>query len=61
MKQFTLTLLAACVALTNAGAATEQEIVNDSASVLREFYRMPEKQIPRRIMNDAHGLASSAF
>lgn len=57
MKKFTLTLLAACLALTTARAATEQEIVNDSATVLREFYRMPEKQIPRRIMNDARGLA----
>jgi SH3 domain-containing YSC84-like protein 1 len=57
MKKFTLTLLAAWVALTTAGAATEQEIVNQSAEIIREFHQMPEKQIPRRILNDAHGLA----
>ena len=57
MKKFTLTLLAAWMALTTAGAATEQEIVNQSAEIIREFHQMPEKQIPRRILNDAHGLA----
>ncbi len=57
MKKLTLTLLSACIAVTSAGAATEQEVVNDSAAILREFYQMPEKQIPRRIMNDARGLA----
>ncbi len=57
MKKFTLSLLAAWMALTTAGAATEQEIVNQSAEIIREFHQMPEKQIPRRILNDAHGLA----
>ncbi|HEY2800149.1 MAG TPA: lipid-binding SYLF domain-containing protein [Chthoniobacterales bacterium] len=57
MKKISLTLLACFVALATAGAATEQELVNDSAAVLREFYRMPEKQIPRRILNHARGLA----
>lgn len=57
MKKISLTFFACCVALATAGAATEQEVVNDSATILREFYHMPEKQIPRRILNDAHGLA----
>jgi lipid-binding SYLF domain-containing protein len=57
MKKITLALLACCVALIGAQAATDQEVVNDSAGILREFYRMPEKQIPRKIMNDARGLA----
>ena len=57
MKKITLALLVCSVALTGARAATNQEIVNDSANVLREFYRMPEKQIPRKIMENARGLA----
>ena len=38
-------------------AATEQEIVNQSASILRQFKRMPERGIPRRVLRDARGLA----
>lgn len=37
--------------------ATEQEIVNRSARILREFHAIPEKDIPRGVMRDARGLA----
>ncbi|HEX3816831.1 MAG TPA: lipid-binding SYLF domain-containing protein [Chthoniobacterales bacterium] len=57
MKKIALALLACAVALTGARAATNQEVVNDSANILRQFYRMPEKQIPRKIMENARGLA----
>ena len=57
MKRITLALLSCCLALTTVRAASEQEIVNNSAQILRDFYHMPEKQIPRRVLSDAHGLA----
>jgi SH3 domain-containing YSC84-like protein 1 len=51
-------LLVSCVlSLATAGAATEQEIVNQSASILRDFRKMPEKGIPGRVLRDAKGLA----
>ena len=50
-------LLAICFLLPAANAATEQEIVNQSASILRQFKRMPERGIPRSIMRNAKGLA----
>ena len=51
-------LLAICfLPLTAATAATEQEIVNQSAKILRDFERMPEQGIPRSVMRNAKGLA----
>jgi lipid-binding SYLF domain-containing protein len=50
-------LLASCLALSAASAATEQEVVNQSANILHDFHQMPEHQIPRRILREAHGLA----
>lgn len=58
MKKITFAiLLSLCIGLTTTRAATEQEIVNNSAQILREFYRMPEKQIPRSVLKNARGLA----
>ena len=57
MKTFCVLLFAAIVSLANAGAATEQEIVNESATILREFRRMPERGIPASILREAKGLA----
>ena len=56
MKTLASVLLACCVASV-ATAATEQELVDQSADTLRAFYEMPERQIPRRILHNAHGLA----
>jgi lipid-binding SYLF domain-containing protein len=38
-------------------AATEQEIVDHSASIIREFRALPEHQIPRGVLRHARGLA----
>jgi len=37
--------------------ASEQDTVNRSAQILREFRSMPERQIPRSVLRDARGLA----
>ena len=51
-------LLAICfLPFAAANAATEQEIVNQSASILRQFKRMPERGIPRSVLRNAKGLA----
>ncbi len=51
-------LLAICfLPFAAATAATEQEIVNQSASILRQFKRMPERGIPRSVLRNAKGLA----
>jgi lipid-binding SYLF domain-containing protein len=56
MKKIIVLLLTCILSLATAGAATEQEIVNQSAAILRDFRRMPEKGIPARVMRDAKGL-----
>ena len=51
-------LLAICfLPFAAANAATEQEVVNQSASILRQFKRMPERGIPRNVLRNAKGLA----
>src|SRR5436190_4058159 len=57
MKTLCILLISCTFALATAGAATEQEIVNQSAAILRDFRNMPEKGIPGRILRDAKGLA----
>ncbi|HSV62297.1 MAG TPA: lipid-binding SYLF domain-containing protein [Chthoniobacterales bacterium] len=50
-------LLAICVLPFAANAATEQEVVNQSARILRNFRNIPEHQIPRSVLRNAKGLA----
>ena len=50
-------LLAICLLPFAANAATEQEIVNQSAHILRQFEQMPERGIPRSVLRNAKGLA----
>jgi lipid-binding SYLF domain-containing protein len=57
MKTFRVLLIVLTLSLATAGAATEQEIVNQSASILRDFRRMPERGIPARVLRNAKGLA----
>ncbi len=38
-------------------AASEQEVVDNCAGIIREFRAMPEKSIPRSILRNARGLA----
>jgi lipid-binding SYLF domain-containing protein len=57
MKKYCILLLTCIVSLATAGAATEQEIVDQSAAILRQARRMPEKAIPARVLRNAKGLA----
>lgn len=57
MKTFCAFLIMCALSLATAGAATEQEIVNQSASILRDFRKMPERGIPGRVLRNAKGLA----
>ena len=57
MKAFCVFFILCSLSLATAGAATEQEIVNQSASILRDFRRMPEKGIPGGVLRNAKGLA----
>jgi lipid-binding SYLF domain-containing protein len=57
MKTIIVLLVTCILSLATAGAATEQEIVKQSASILRDFRRMPEKGIPARVLRHARGLA----
>ena len=57
MKRLASLFLASTLAVATASAVTPQEIVDRSAEILRGFRTMPEKAIPRRVLNDARGLA----
>jgi SH3 domain-containing YSC84-like protein 1 len=50
-------LVLALGTVTVATAATEQQLVDESANTLRAFYEMPERQIPARILSNARGVA----
>jgi lipid-binding SYLF domain-containing protein len=56
MRKFFSTLVVFSLAVA-AAKATEQDIVNRSASIIREFRHMPERGIPPRIIRNAKGLA----
>ena len=58
MNKRLLSLCLACsIALSTAGAATEQEIVDTSANIIRKFRAMPETNIPETVLRNAKGLA----
>ncbi|CAN5523777.1 lipid-binding SYLF domain-containing protein [soil metagenome] len=57
MKILTFALLACGLALASAHAATEQEIVDQTVGILRDFREMPDREIPARILSDARGMA----
>ena len=57
MKKLASLLLASALAIATASAVAPQEIVDRSAEILRGFRAMPEKDIPRRVLDDARGLA----
>ena len=57
MKKFLYLLILCSVAIPSALAATEQEIVNRSTNIIREFREMPESAIPRGVLRNARGLA----
>src|SRR5437879_13552951 len=57
MKKLFSILAIVPLALASVRAATEQEIVDHSASIIRECRALPEHQIPRRDLRHARGLA----
>ena len=57
MKRFCVLFITCALSAAAAGAATEQEVVNQSVSILRDFRRMPERGIPARVLRHARGLA----
>jgi lipid-binding SYLF domain-containing protein len=57
MKTFSVLFIVCVLLVATASAATEQEVVNQSAAILRDFRRMPEKGIPARVLRHARGLA----
>ena len=57
MKKFFLPVAVLTLSFQIAGAATEQEIVNQSAKIIRGFRSMPEGEIPETILRNAKGLA----
>ena len=57
MKKLFSILAIVPFALGSVRAATEQEIVDHSASIIREFRALPEHQIPRSVLRHARGLA----
>jgi lipid-binding SYLF domain-containing protein len=56
MKKFFTTLVVFSLAVA-AARATEQDIVDRSANIVREFRHMPEKGLPSSIIRHAKGLA----
>jgi lipid-binding SYLF domain-containing protein len=57
MKKLFSILAIVPLMLASVRAATEQEIVDHSASIIREFRALPEHQIPRSVLRHARGLA----
>ena len=56
MKRFALFVVFS-LALASARAMTPQEIVNQSAGIIRDFRHMPEQSIPQTVLSEARGLA----
>ncbi len=57
MQRFLLGFAFFACALSVAVASSEQEVVNQSARILRDFQRMPETDIPAAVLRNAQGLA----
>ncbi|MDQ6808533.1 MAG: lipid-binding SYLF domain-containing protein [Verrucomicrobiota bacterium] len=57
MKTFFALSLFCLLAVTPVRAATEQEIVDQSAAIMRQFRTMPEHGIPAGVLRHARGLA----
>jgi lipid-binding SYLF domain-containing protein len=57
MKRIAATVCALVFLLGTASAATEQQVVDDAAKIMRQFRGMPESAIPPRVLRKARGLA----
>jgi lipid-binding SYLF domain-containing protein len=57
MKRIASFIVLLSLALTTARAMTEQEVVDQSAGIIRDFRHMPEQSIPATVLSEARGLA----
>ena len=57
MRKFLAVTLAIAFSIPLLSAATEQEVVDRSAQILRDFRAIPENQIPPAVLRNARGLA----
>ncbi len=57
MKKIIVLLVLCAISVVGARAETEQQIVNQSANILRDFQSIPEKGIPPFVWRNAKGLA----
>lgn len=57
MKRLIAVFLIGALSMVSLHAATEQEVVNQSARILRDFRGMPERGIPASVLANARGLA----
>lgn len=57
MKKLFSLIAISFLALGATGYATEQETVDNSAQIIREFRQMQEKAIPRHVLRNARGVA----
>lgn len=57
MKRLLLLVILTACSFATTNAATEQEVVNRSARILRGFRSMPETEIPEAVLRNARGLA----
>jgi lipid-binding SYLF domain-containing protein len=56
MKRF-ISLCALCSLALTVRGMTEQEVVDQSAGIIRDFRHMPEQSIPATVLDEARGLA----
>jgi SH3 domain-containing YSC84-like protein 1 len=57
IKRFASVLVLCGLSFVAAHAMTPQEIVNQSAGIIRDFRHMPEQSIPQTVLSEARGLA----
>ena len=57
MKKIIVLLVLSAISVVGARAETEQQIVNQSANILRDFQSIPETGIPTFVWRNAKGLA----
>lgn len=57
MRKLFLLSIASALSTATALAASEQEVVNDAAEMIRHFRQIPERGIPDAVLRDAQGLA----
>jgi lipid-binding SYLF domain-containing protein len=57
MKRFASVLVLCSLSIAAAHAMTPQEVVNQSAGIIRDYRHMPEQSIPQTVLHEARGLA----